>query len=470
MRKAQKQEVIDCISSLYQAHREIRDALRQGTQDSGQHLPDVRKMLGQCQEFAVALGENIEKLEGEGHPTVSCLEEYCEALYQCYEDINEGNTDKKKINQTLNRQLARMEASAKRDIAVRKEIVFFPYKASMWDSLESVYLAAKEDPECDVYCVPIPYYELNPDRSLGQMHYEGFEYPESIDVIDWKAYNFEERKPDEIYIHNPYDDCNLVTSVEPRFYSSNLKKYTEKLVYIPYFILKEIEPDDQEAIDGIKHFVWVPGVIYADKVIVQSEKMKQIYVNEYLKAARANRLTGRHLDRQYLQQKFLGLGSPKIDRVLKTRSEDLDIPGEWLKIIQKPDGSRKKVIFYNTAISALLLFNEKWIEKIENSMGIFKENQENVALLWRPHPLSESTIKSMRPGLLGRYLDIKKRYLQEGWGIYDDTADLDRAVALSDAYYGDGSSVIQLYEKTGKPVMMQDVELLYKGQEAGIHS
>lgn len=37
---------------------------------------------------------------------------------------------------------------------------FFPYKASMWDSLESVYLVAKEDSDCDVYCVPISYYIL----------------------------------------------------------------------------------------------------------------------------------------------------------------------------------------------------------------------------------------------------------------------------------------------------------------------
>ncbi len=42
-------------------------------------------------------------------------------------------------------------------------------------------------------------------------------------------------------------------------------------------------------------------------------------------------------------------------------------------------------------------------------------------------------------------------------GIFDDTADMDRAVVLSDAYYGDGSSVMQLYQQTGKPVMCQNV-------------
>ncbi len=50
------------------------------------------------------------------------------------------------------------------------------------------------------------------------------------------------------------------------------------------------------------------------------------------------------------------------------------------------------------------------------------------------------------------------RYRKEGYGIYDDSADVDRAIVLSDAYYGDYSSLVQLYQETGKPVMIEDVE------------
>ena len=52
---------------------------------------------------------------------------------------------------------------------------------------------------------------------------------------------------------------------------------------------------------------------------------------------------------------------------------------------------------------------------------------------------------------------VEERYIQERWGIYDDTADLERAIALSDAYYGDWSSVVQLCQKAGKPVMIQQI-------------
>ena len=55
MRKAQKREALELIASLHQAHEEIREALRQKEYEPAQN------MLGECQEFAVALGETIVK-------------------------------------------------------------------------------------------------------------------------------------------------------------------------------------------------------------------------------------------------------------------------------------------------------------------------------------------------------------------------------------------------------------------------
>lgn len=456
MRKAQKQEILEMIQTLHQAHDEIKENIDR------KNFMLAQDMLSQCQECAISIGNAIEKLEGEGFVTVPFIEAYCDALFATFEELNGSDANANKIYKNLKKQLLRIENSIKNDVPIRKEVAFFPYKASMWDSLESVYLAAKEDPDCDAYCVPIPYYDRNTDGSLGKMHYEGREYPKNIEVIDWQTYNFEERKPDAIYIHNPYDDWNLVTCVHPRYFSNNLKKYTDKLVYIPYFVLDEIEPDDQASIDGMKHFIWTPGVINADKVIVQSEKMKQIYVNEYLKAAQTNGLQGYHIDRNYLEEKFLGLGSPKFDKVLNTKKEDLEIPEDWLRIIQKPDGSWKKIIFYNTSIAALLENNEKMLEKMKDVFKTFKENQDEVALLWRPHPLIKTTVSAMRPQLWVEYEKLVNQYKQEGWGIYDDSAELDRAIAISDAYYGDGSSVVQLCRKKGMPMMIQNVYVIDK--------
>lgn len=218
-------------------------------------------------------------------------------------------------------------------------------------------------------------------------------------------------------------------------------------------MLGEIDPENEEALKGIEHFCVTPGVLYADKVIVQSEAMRQAYINVLTNAA------GKHTKKIW-EERILGLGSPKVDKVLNTRKEDLEIPREWLNITAKPDGSWKKIILYNTGLTAFLQQGEQSLKKIRDVFQIFKENQDEVALLWRPHPLLEETIHSMRPQLQAEYEEIRRNYQDEGWGIYDDSADLNRAIALCDAYYGDGSSVIQLCQKAGKPVMIQNVDIL----------
>jgi len=332
------------------------------------------ELLADCQNAAVAIGTLIEETEGEGHFAVTVLEEYCELVYQIYEELSlDRNVNANKVYKSLRQKLIKASNSIKNDIKIRTEAVFLPYKASMWDSLESVWKAADADPDCDAYVIPIPYFDKNPDGSFKEEHYEGNQYPKYVPVTRYDAFDFGKHMPDVIYIHNGYDDWNLVTSVHPDFYSQNLKKYTEELVYIPYFVLGEIDPDNEQAVEGMKHFCFMPGIINADKVIVQSEDMKKIYVREYLKAAKRYGLTGNHLYRPYLEKKFMGTGSPKFDKVLNTKKEDLEIPDEWLKIIKKPDGSFKKVVFYNTGISALLQYSEDMLIKLESVFGIFKE-------------------------------------------------------------------------------------------------
>lgn len=458
MRKAQKRQIEETIRQMEDAHDEAKRCIEKGI------VLQAGELLEDCQNAAVAIGTLIENTEGEGHPAVTVLEEYCELVYQIHESLlSEGGADTVNVNKiykTLRQKLIKAQNSINNDIKIRTEAVFLPYKASMWDSLESVWKAADADPDCDAYVIPIPYFDKNPDGSFREERYEGDLYPDYVPITGYDRFDFGKHMPDMIYIHNGYDDWNRVTSVHPAFYSRNLKEYTEELIYIPYFVLEEIDSDNEQAVEGMKHFCFMPGIINADKVIVQSENMKKIYVREYMKAAKECGLAGKHQDRTYLNQKFLGLGSPKFDKVLSTDKKDLDIPREWERVIARPDGSRKKVIFYNTGIVALLTHSEKWVDKIENILEIFRKNQNELVLLWRPHPLIESTMKSMRPEILQNYTRLKEQYISKGWGIYDDTPDVDRAIALSDAYYGDSSSVVQLYEQTGKPVMIQNVKII----------
>ena len=453
MRKEQKKQAEELLRLLGHVHEGIKKAIEAGEFDKAMGF------LGQCQESAINLGEMIEETEGEGTKAVSFLEEYCEQVYQIYSLIEQRKpVNGHKAYKVLHKALIQAENRVKNDINIRREVVFLPYKASMWDSLESVWKAAKEDEDCNTYVIPIPYYDKNPDGSFREEHYEGEEYPEYVPVTPYQDYDFAERKPDMIFIHNPYDECNYVTSVHPFFYSKNLKRFTEKLVYIPYFILGEIDPENEEAVKGIEHFCTTPGVIYADKVIVQSEDMRKIYIN-VMTTYMEGQTDGR-MGRKYWEEKILGLGSPKLDKAVGTRKEEIEIPEEWLKIIEKEDGSWKKIIFYNTSVNALLKQEDKMLKKMQDVFQVFYENREEVALLWRPHPLMKATIESMRPRLWEEYEHIIKEYREAGWGIYDDSADLDRAITVCDGYYGDHSSVVRLCQEVGRPVMIQNVEIL----------
>ena len=448
MRKMQQQQALEFVKLLEQAHNELKDLMLKKEYET------ARSLLADCQEGAIEVGHLIEKAEGEQCVTVSMIEEYCEQIYLIHEKLAQGegvNADK--AYKMLHRQVIKIANSIKNDIPTRKEIVFLPYKASMWDSLESVWRVADEDELCDAYVIPIPYYDKNPDGSFKEMHYEGDQYPEYVPVTNYEEYDFENRKPDMIFIHNPYDEFNYVTNVPPFFYAKNLKKFTERLVYIPYFILKEISPDNDQAVKGMEHFCTVPGVLYADRVIVQSEDMRTIYINVLTE-------TFGEETRQTWERKILGLGSPKLDKVSNTSKNGVEIPEEWLRVIRKPDGGAKKIILYNTSINTLLKHEEKMLVKMHDVFKTFKENKDEIALLWRPHPLIKSTISSMRPALWEAYEKMIKQYKEEGWGIYDDTAELDRAIVMSDGYYGDESSVVQLCQKVGKPVMIQNVKII----------
>lgn len=451
MRKAQRQQAETLFGQIEEAHTQIKSDIEQ------HKIHQALDLLKDCQDSAAAIGTFIESTEGEGCPTVRLLEEYCELVYQLHEglDSTEQEHNAKKVHKLLRQQLIKAANSFKRDVSTRIEAVFLPYKASMWDSLESVWRAADEDEYCDAYVIPIPYYDKNPDGSFREMHCEDDQYPAYVPITRYDAFDFEKHRPDMIYIHNPYDGLNLVTSVHPFFYSDHLKKFTEKLIYIPYFVLGEIRPDEEERIKGMQHFCTTPGVYNADKVIVQSEDMRQVYIKVLM------RETADHSPaaRKYWEDKILGLGSPKYDKVACTKKEEVKIPEPWLDLIRRPDGSSKKIILYNTSIGGLLKHNEKMLAKMNYVFDIFRENQDEAVLLWRPHPLIESTLTSMRPQLWAAYKAMRDQYLAEGWGIYDDTADLDRAIAISDAYYGDGSSVVQLYQQTGKPIMIQNVEI-----------
>lgn len=435
-----KKELLGIIASL----QKINEAFESGC---NLDMTAAAEALVNCQESAIMVGNSVEAYGEPGEEIVHILEEYCEGIYQM--SISLGDTNqRKKISKKIQKQLFQVSNKIKYSLPDNKRVILFlPYKAAMWDSMESIWENTANDESCEAHVVPIPYFEKKPDGSFGEMFYEGDLYPDYVSAIGWETYDLEKNRPDVVYIHNPYDNCNKVTSIHPDFYIERLKKYSDQIVYVPYFsTLSFVE----------KHFCVAPGTLYADKVIVQTNSIKKIYQKAIREFEKENGWPKNYF---HEKEKFLVYGSPKLDRALHLKDRDYEIPDEWKNIVYRSDGSRKKVILFNTSVQELLLYAEQQLEKIRNVIALFQKEQD-VVLLWRPHPLNESTAKAMLPHILKEYLEIKQSFKELKIGILDDTPDLYRAIAVSDAYYGTGGSLITLYGLTGKPIMRENTEIL----------
>ncbi|MBR1634295.1 MAG: hypothetical protein IJ682_04435 [Lachnospiraceae bacterium] len=418
MRKYYKNQCKELIRTLEEAHGEIVKFISKNEIDTASAL------LEQCQQAAVAIGEIVESAEGENTDAVNRLEAYCELTYNIHQDLMSGA----KVNPVqTEKKLKKLIRSAQNNInalPTKYEVVFLPYKASMWDSLESIWMAADEDENCDAYVIPIPYYDRNTDGSFKDIHYEGALYPEEVPITNYAQYDMGKHHPDVIFIHNPYDDWNTVTSVHPDFYSGKLRQYTDCLVYVPYFAAMGLD---------IGMHAYQPCYQNVDYIIAQSEEQKKTF------------------HESVPQEKILPLGSPKFDRVIRMCQNPPLPPNEWS---EKAEG--KRVYFYNTSIAGMLEDTERFLKKVKYVFSTFQKS-ENACIVWRPHPLLESTFKSMRPEYLAEFQRIKEWFIKENIGIFDATPDIEKTISFCDAYIGDiGTSVVSLFEAAGKEIYILD--------------
>lgn len=429
MRRFQKQQILDVFQSIHILHGQIKDMLSARKYDAAQTA------LAECQDAAIHVGEAIEQIEGNGTDAVASLEQYCEHVYQVSARIQD--LSEQKAHKMLESGLIKAENDVKH-MTERREAVFLPYKVSMWDSLESVWMAADADPDCDAYVIPIPYYDKNKDGSFGTMHYEGGQYPDYVPVINYEDYDFENRHPDMVFFHNPYDQYNSVTSVHPFFYSKNLKRFTDCLVYIPYYCTSGGMLEAQG---------YALSYYYADYIVLQAESFLSYF------------------DPNLPREKFLPLGSPKFDKVIRLCNHPPQVPEAWKDKMYCADGTKRKVYFYNTSINGMLANTEQFLKKMAYVFQCFAEHPD-ACLLWRPHPLLESTFDSMRASYRPVYEKLKQYFFESNIGIYDDTPEIETTIALCDAYIGDsGTSVTSLFGVAGKPVFILNNRIDSKPEE-----
>ncbi|MCI9438795.1 MAG: hypothetical protein HFH85_16885 [Lachnospiraceae bacterium] len=452
MLKPVKRQIQELLHTLDAVKAEVRTAVEE------ENVTELLNLLADVQEAAVAIGDKVEeaaaevgskaeesvagkvaecvtevgsqgKESGIAVQIIGLLEEYCELLWE----ITQSQDGKEQLQLTEEAWGILKQAEQElRQIPEQTAVVFLPYKASMWDCMESVWLAARETPECVPFVVPIPYYDLK-DGVVTARHYEGEMFPEYVPVTDYSSFPLAELHPGAVFVHNPFDDCNIVTTVLPQYYSGELKKVTDVLVYIPYFLTT----------GGVfvTHRLF-PSYLNYDFIAVHDEKAIDTFAAELPR------------------EKFLPYGSTIAERILRLEREKPAIPEVWkTQLHNGEDFGSDRVVMLNTSISMLMKQRERFLNKIEYLFELVK-HRKGITLVWRPHPLLAATAQTMGEKYAVRLAQLEEKFRSENIGVLDKTPDVGITVALCDAYLGEiASSVVNMFGIAGKPRFYINLEI-----------
>lgn len=391
-------------------------------------------ILELCQSSAINIGEMIEAVYGEKHRSIRVLEEYCESVYEIYEALNEASTTKEAVSELLQHVFEKVKKEITGTLLERKEAVFLPFRAKYWDAMKSIWECACLDDTYDTFVIPIPYYDKTALGELRNFHYEGNEFPDDVLITEYEQYDFEKRHPDIIFIQVPYDEYNYTLSVEPFFYSKSLKEYTDRLVYVPFFELSDEYGQNSCEKKTMEFFCTVPGLIHADKIFVQSEKMREAYVNCLSEFAG-------EATRYIWEQKISGIGTPLSDVKASNYDKEKDnilksFPIEWKKKLYRKDGTIKKIILCITSVTSFMCYGQQTEKDLEIFFDFIQEKKEEISLLWMTYPVAPTDAKG-EPLCVPIIQKLLDKYSEADWMLYDETADIERGCILCDGYYGD---------------------------------
>ena len=419
--------------------------------DSGLSYEDIITYLSELQNNIVSFGTLTESIKGEDCNTVKLLEQYLEVIYKVAKYVQkfdegisyEASAESKyaECDEGVKDTFASISEAIDSEIVNRRSVLFLPVKAKHFSSMRMAYEMEAATPDTDVYVMPLPYYYKEYDGSFkDEMHIDTEEFIKAnIPVTDYSRFDLSLLCPEKIYINSAYDEYNMAVSVDTRFYARNVKKYTEKLIYIPYFKLMEFDRANYPCWYNMQYYCTVPGVVMADKVYVQSENTRKVYIDKL------NEWAG---DEQYTD-----IWEQKIDvynESCEEHSED-----------ELRDAGSKKTIVWFVSAGSLAEFGDKYIEKAYRNLDVFALSKDKLKVLLISEPFLDEMIKTYSDELYKKWTGFIDEFNKSGVGevvsqVEDQSVE---ALLKANAYYGDPSYICKDFILMKKPVMLQNVEV-----------
>ncbi len=410
--------------------------------------------ISDSQQLAADLGNLICKYKGEENEIsvsiIETLQAYCDALWEDYKEIESSilkrsvQTAKKEILVKSEKALRNLEEKIKSDILERKEILFLPIGPEEWKSMEPVKNKYKHDEKVDITVVPLPLIKKNffgkilmtDDEIIKATKIE--EYPKDLICVSWIDYDISFQCPDTVYVQFPYDESNPCLTCPPAYYSRILRKFCDNIVYIPAFKTGEIEKEDSSDLYNLKYYACSPAVVYSDKVVVQSEKIKKRYIEALSVFADENSVDIWN-EKIVLEEDFLGLPTK--------RSSDTN--------------ERKKKILFCLGANEMAEKKDELLNSLNSKISVFEEAKESVDLSLILYPADRNEWKAVDENLANSIFELLDYAGSKGVFSVDSSkpTKADELADCFDAYYGSPSPYLCAFRIKKKPAMIANYAL-----------
>lgn len=419
-----KAESIKSISSI--CLEQIRDYTNQIDKLVAENASDelINEIVANAQQVAIDLGTIIESVAGEDNSIVHILEEYCESMY---------------LHKTKRSMELTFELSVRldNDILSRRTVVFMPVHKSDMKLLQVIIDAEYKRDDTDVIISPLPYFYKDYDGTLIDGISEFEEEPLSYELLSIIH-------PECIYIVSAYDNWNENTSVEPVYYSDKLRYVCDELVYVSSYDTDDFTKNDERDYLNLAKYLCMPGAIRADKIVAKNEAHSSVFIEKLVEFVGEK-------NRKLVEEKVV-----TADDYLKNLDNGLCVEESLDK--NNNSASILKSVFYLTSVGCI---NEDIVraeEKIRQVMETLIEYRDKIIVNWYVYPVSEVMRRTDVQDMIDR---IRMEYCINGTNVnfIDYEISSNEAIAISDAYYGDGSCYVIPFSRAGKPVMVCNYEL-----------
>ena len=421
----------DIFDTLVSVHGQIDNLIK------SERYEGCAQLLEGCGGLAVSVIKMIQDRFPEQDQIIQALLDYGEVLDSCA-DCWTG--DSKTI---LDASIESVKKCVESFLSSRvKRIVFLACRADWWPCMEKEWREASEETGVEMKVVLVPY--TMGDRMTEIPDEERDDYglfPDYVTLTRMGDYDIEKNHPDVIYTQIPFDGWSTVMDISEDLYSRNLVNHTDELILLPCYDLEDpLAYEDTRAV-AMKVLIEQPPVLYADKVVVRSEAIRDTYVR---------RLTELSGNQEYWEAKIQIKADPDLAS-RKIRYHKKSLPDTWAERIEG-----KKLLLFSVNVAFLLEHGDSALKKISESLHTISEASDKLICLFSPMQDIEE-LERIDLGLWEGYTHILKSIEALSSVIYDQDYLAEQYLANVDAYYGNPGKLAHGCSTFGKPVMIMQI-------------